>query len=149
MGRLSELIPETKIECFAWAILDNHAHFLLRTGSVPVSVFMSRLLTGYAGWLQQKYRRHGQLFQNRYKSILCQEDPYLKELVRYIHLNPLRAGLVTTLKELDAYPWSGHGVLMEKIRWELAEYRVRAWIVFRSGKRGPETISRVCRERRF
>jgi putative transposase len=43
---------------------------------------MSRLLTGYAVWFNKKYRRHGQLFQNRYKSILCQEDPYLKELVR-------------------------------------------------------------------
>ncbi len=53
---------------------------------------MSRLLTGYAGWFNKKYHRHGQLFQNRYKSILCQEDAYLKELVGYIHLNPLRGG---------------------------------------------------------
>jgi chromosomal replication initiation ATPase DnaA len=51
---------------------------------------MSRLLTGYTVWFNKKYRRHGQLFQNRYNSILCQEDPYLKELVRYIHLNPLK-----------------------------------------------------------
>jgi hypothetical protein len=79
-----------------------------------MSVFMSRLLTGYAGWFNRKYRRHGPLFQNRYKSILCQEDPYLKELVRYIHLNPLRAGLVKSVKELDTYPWCGHGVLMNK-----------------------------------
>ena len=88
ISRLSELIPESKIDCFAWALLSNHGHFLLRTGSLPLSVFMSRLLTGYAGWFNKKYRRHGQLFQNRYKSILCQQDPYLKELVRYIHLNP-------------------------------------------------------------
>ena len=76
VNRLSKLIPETKTDCFAWAILDNHAHLLLRTGGTPVSVLMSRLLTGYAGWFNKKYRRHGQLFQNRYKSILCQEDPY-------------------------------------------------------------------------
>ena len=62
----------------------------MSTGTAPVSVFMNRLLTGYAGWFNKKYRRHGQLFQNRYKSFLCQEEPYLKELVRYIHLNPLR-----------------------------------------------------------
>jgi putative transposase len=122
--RLSELVPETKTDCCAWGILENHVHFLFRTGSVPVSVFMSRLLTGYAGWFNRKYRRHGQLFQNRYKSILCQEDPYLKELVRYIHLNPLRAGLVTSLEELDRYPWCGHGVLMNKTEqpWQNIEY---------------------------
>ena len=124
VDRLSELIPKTKTDCFAWSLLDNHAHFLFRTGSVPVAVLMSRLLTGYAGWFNRRYRRHGQLFQNRYKSILCQEDPYLKELVRYIHLNPLRARLVKTLEELDAYPWCGHGVLMSEstCAWQNVEY---------------------------
>ncbi len=79
VGRLAELIPETQTDCFAWALIPNHVHLLFRTGSVPVSRLMSRLLTGYAGWFNKKYRRHGQLFQNRYKSILCQEDAYLKE----------------------------------------------------------------------
>ena len=83
---------------------------------VALSVFMSRLLTGYAGWFNRKYRRHGQLFQNRYKSILCQQEPYLRELVRYIHLNPLRAGLVTDMNELDRYPWCGHSALMNKTK---------------------------------
>jgi hypothetical protein len=85
---------------------------------------MSRLLTGYAVWFNKKYRRHGQLFQNRYKSILCQEDPYLKELVRYIHLNPLRAGLVEDMKELDKHPWCGHSVLMNNIKqgWQNIDY---------------------------
>ena len=114
VNRLAGLIPETNTDCFAWSLLDNHAHFLLRTGAVPLSVLMNRLLTGYAGWFNRKYQRHGQLFQNRYKSILCQEDPYLKELLRYVHLNPLRAGLVADMGELDTYPWCGHGVLMSK-----------------------------------
>jgi hypothetical protein len=94
---------------------------------MPVSVFMSRLLTGYAVWFNKKYRRHGQLFQNRYKSILCQEDPYLKELVRYIHLNPLRAGLVADMDGLDQYPWGGHGVLMNHRRqpWQNRDYVYR------------------------
>ena len=61
-----------------------------------------------------RHRRHGQLFQNRFKSILCQEDTYLLELVRYIHLNPLRAKLVKDLKELDKYPYSGHSAIMAK-----------------------------------
>jgi putative transposase len=113
INRLSALIPETQTDCFAWALIPNHAHLLLSTGSVPISVLMSRLLTGYAVWFNKKYRRHGQLFQNRYKSILCQEDPYLKELVRYIHLNPLRAWLVEDMKALDKHPWCGHSVLSQ------------------------------------
>ena len=78
----------------------------------------------YAVSFNRKYRRHGQLFQNRYKSILCQEDKYLKELVRYIHLNPLRAGLVGSIDGLDAFPWSGHSTLMGKCRypWQDTDY---------------------------
>ena len=118
------MIPETQTDCFAWAFIPNHVHLLLRTGSIPVSVLMSRLLTGYAVWFNKKYRRHGQLFQNRYKSILCQEDIYLKELVRYIHLNPLRAGLVEDMKNLDKYKWCGHSVLMNKTKqeWQNVDY---------------------------
>ncbi len=127
VGRLAELVPETQTECFAWALIPNHAHLLFRTGSVPVSRLMSRLLTGYAGWFNKKYRRHGQLFQNRYKSILCQEDAYLKELVRYIHLNPLRAGIVEDLKELDKYSWCGHSSVMGKKKqpWQNVDYVYR------------------------
>jgi hypothetical protein len=73
---------------------------------------MRRLLTGYAGFYNRRHRRHGHLFQNRYKSILCQEDVYLKELVRYIHLNAVRAKLVIALEALDRYPYSGHSVIM-------------------------------------
>ena len=75
---------------------------------------MRRLLTGYAVSFNRRHRRHGHLFQNRYKSILCQEDLYLLELVRYIHLNPLRAGIVEELKGLDTYPYCGHYALMGK-----------------------------------
>lgn len=64
---------------------------LLRTGDVPIATVMRRLLTRYAVTFNRRHRRHGHLLQNRYKSILCQEDPYLLELVPYIHLNPLRA----------------------------------------------------------
>lgn len=77
---------------------------------------MRRLLTGYALWFNRSRCRHGHLFQNRFKSILCQEDSYLLELVRYIHLNPLRAGLVKSIQELDAFPYSGHSTLMGGFR---------------------------------
>ena len=73
---------------------------------------MRRLLTGYAVYFNHKHDRAGHLFQNRYKSILCQEDTYLLELVRYIHLNPLRAGIVLDLNSLDRYRYSGHAAIV-------------------------------------
>ena len=85
---------------------------------------MRRLLTGYAVWYNRKYHRTGHLFQNRYQSIVCEEEAYLLELVRYIHLNPLRGGMVKKMEELDGYPWSGHGVLVgrNKNDWQERDY---------------------------
>ncbi|MBI5967409.1 MAG: transposase, partial [Deltaproteobacteria bacterium] len=110
--RFSKLLQETETDCLAWALLSNHAHLLLRPKRTKLAVLMRRLLTSYAVHFNLRHQRSGHLFQNRYKSIVCQEDPYLLELVRYLHLNPLRAGLVKEMKELDSYPWSGHVVLM-------------------------------------
>jgi putative transposase len=73
---------------------------------------MRRLLTGYVVNFNKRHRRFGHLFQNRYKSIVCENDPYLLELTRYIHLNPLRAGLVDNLHRLSSYRWSGHSALL-------------------------------------
>ena len=73
---------------------------------------MRRLMTGYAVTFNGRYSRRGHLFQNRYKSVICEEDPYLLELIRYIHLNPLRANLVKDLKELDKYSWTGHSAIL-------------------------------------
>ena len=124
LDRLGGIVLDTQTQCFAWALIPNHAHVLLRTGRVPIATVMRKLLTGYAVSFNRKYRRHGQLFQNRYKSILCQEDVYLKELVRYIHLNPLRARLVSEMKGLDRYRWSGHSVIMGKAAndWQNIDY---------------------------
>jgi REP element-mobilizing transposase RayT len=111
--RFSSLLEATGTQCLAWALMSNHFHLLLRTTNIPLARFMSRLLTGYAVTFNLRHQRTGHLFQNRYKSIVCEEEAYLLELVRYIHLNPLRAGLVSTIDELDGYPWSGHSVLMK------------------------------------
>ncbi len=72
----------------------------------------------------RRHKRNGHLFQNRYKSIICEEETYLLELVRYIHLNPLRASAVASLADLDRYPWSGHGALVgkEKNDWQERNY---------------------------
>jgi REP element-mobilizing transposase RayT len=112
LARLKTVCATTGLHVLAWALLPNHAHLLLRTGTRPLARAMRSLLTGYAGAFNRRHRRIGHLFQNRYKSILVEEEPYLLELVRYIHLNPLRVGLVETLAALDRYPWTGHSVLM-------------------------------------
>lgn len=114
LERFAKLLRETGTDCLAWAIMSNHFHLLLRPGQTGLAAFMRRLLTGYAVVFNLRHQRAGHLFQNRYKSIVCQEEIYLLELVRYIHLNPMRAGLVKSIEELDAYPWSGHSVIMGK-----------------------------------
>jgi len=122
--RLSILLPESKTQCYAWSLLSNHAHFLFKSGPAGIAALMRRLLTGYAVTYNRRHKRHGQLFQNRYKSIICQEDSYLLELVRYIHLNPLRAKVVNDLKELDSFSCCGHSALMgrKKREWQEIEY---------------------------
>ncbi len=116
LERLAAILEETQTQCYAWALIPNHFHLLLRTGTTPLSTVMRRLMTGYAVTFNIRHRRSGHLFQNRYKSVVCEEDPYLLELIRYIHLNPLRAGLVNDLKELDKYPWTGHRAILGRCK---------------------------------
>ena len=112
--RLGRILEESKTGCYAWALIPNHFHLLLQTGNTPIATVMRRLLTGHAVQYNRRHRRHGHLFQNRYKSILCQEDSYFLELVRYIHLNPMRAKLVEDMQALRKFPFAGHGVILGK-----------------------------------
>jgi REP element-mobilizing transposase RayT len=127
LDRLATLLPETGTGCYAWAFLDNHAHFLFRSGPRGIAVLMRRLLTGYVVGFNRRHRRCGQLFQNRYKSIVCQEDAYMKQLVAYIHLNPLRAGLVSDLDQLGDYPYCGHAAVLGRwpVFWQDVEFVLR------------------------
>lgn len=124
---MEKVFLDTRTPCYAWALLGNHAHLLLKTGTVPLHRVMARLLTGHAVVFNKRHHRHGQLFQNRYKSILCQEDAYLIELVCYIHLNPIRAGIIKDLSGLSRYPYSGHAALMGRALhpWQDADYVLR------------------------
>jgi REP element-mobilizing transposase RayT len=124
VSRMGTLAKQTGTAIYAWALLSNHAHILLRSGQSGMAVLMRRLLTGYAVAYNRRHKRYGHVFQNRYKSIVCEEDPYFQRLVCYIHLNPLRSGLVHSLEELDSYPWCGHGVVMKQScnDWQDQEY---------------------------
>lgn len=125
MGKIAQ---ESETQIYAWALMTNHAHVLIRSGPKGISHFMRRLLTGYAIRFNQRHHRYGHLFQNRYKSIVCEEDTYFQELVRYIHLNPLRAGQAESLSQLDRYPWSGHSAIMGRVgrTWQDVDF-VLSW----------------------
>ncbi len=106
--RMGKRTEETKTEIYAWALITNQALVLLKSDPFGLSQYMRRFLTWYVITYNNRHGRHGHLFQNRYKSIVCDEDEYFLELVRYIHLNPIRASMVKNMSELDKYPWAGH-----------------------------------------
>ena len=114
LERLGQTVTEGKCAVYAWVLMDNHIHILFKSGQAGISMVMRKLLTWYALYFNRRHRRTGHLFENRYKSILCDEDNYLLALIRYIHLNPLRAKMVMTIEELDRYLWSGHSAVMNK-----------------------------------
>ena len=124
IDRLAGLSDDGAMDIYAWTLLPNHFHLLCKTRNRPLPSSMRKLLTGYVVNFNRRYRRYGHLFQNRYKSIVCQEDRYFKELVRYIHLNLLRAGVVDDLDQLDRCPWSGHSAVLGiyKMPWQNTEY---------------------------
>jgi putative transposase len=111
LARLGHVADDFGLRLHAWSLLPNHLHLLAQTGDISLSRCMHRLLAGYAVRFNFRHQRSGYLFQNRFKSTLVDEHAYLLELVRYIHLNPVRAGLLA-LDALEQYPWSGHAALL-------------------------------------
>ena len=111
LGRLSHILPESGCRCFAWVLMSNHIHLVTRTGEVPIGRAMARIGTGYAGYFNRRHGRVGHLVQNRFKSRLVASDTELKNLIRYVHLNPVAAGIVRSLAALEQFPWSGHSAL--------------------------------------
>jgi REP element-mobilizing transposase RayT len=110
--RLGDVLSATATPCFAWVFMSNHLHFVLRTGQEPLSDVMRRLLTGYAGQFNRRHERDGYLFQNRFGSRVVRDTADLLAVIRYVHRNPLEAGLVRDPIALAAFPWAGHGALL-------------------------------------
>ena len=124
LERLGQNVIEGKCSVYAWVLMDNHVHILFKSGKHGISAIMRKQLTWYAQYYNRRHKRTGHLFENRYKSILCDEDNFILALVRYIHLNPLRANIVKTIEELDRYPFCGHRTLIGKAKqpWMDADY---------------------------
>ena len=111
---LEDLLGRSNYLLYAWCLMDNHYHLLVRINEYPLGSFM-RICNGrYAQYFQKKRKTRGHLFQDRYKSIVTQDQHYIEEMVRYIHLNPIRAGICAGCRDLDVYPWTGHSVLIGK-----------------------------------
>jgi REP element-mobilizing transposase RayT len=135
VDRMGQIAQESKTRIYAWAVMTNHVHVLVRSGPKGISQYMRRLMTGYAIRYNRRHQRHGYLFQNRYKSIVCEEEAYFRELVSYIHLNPLRAGVTQSLCQLDRYPWCGHSAIMGTVErnWQDVD-SVLSWFGSRVGE---------------
>lgn len=112
--RYLERVERYKSKCgfivYAYVLMTNHIHLLIETPNDPISRIMQMINFTYTQYFNKKYKKVGHLFQGRYKSYLCDKDSYLLSLVRYIHNNPVRAGLVG---DAGAYMWSSHGDYLE------------------------------------
>jgi putative transposase len=103
---------------YGYCLMPNHIHLLIEMRHDPISRIMQRVLTSYSQHHNRKYRKTGHVFQGRYKSILCQSDQYLGELVRYLHLNPVRARIVSRPED---YEYSGHRAYLGMVAGELVD----------------------------
>lgn len=118
LDRMGLLANGSGTSICAFALMPNSAHILLKSGPDGLSSYMRRLLSGYAPYFNRRHQRVGHLFRNRYQSIVCEEEAYFDKLVAFIHLKPLRAGLVESLDQLALYPWSGHAVLLDRVKYD-------------------------------
>ena len=118
LERLGRYRNRWGVTVYAYCVMPNHVHLLVESGSQPLSRFMQGLQQSYTQYFNRKHRKVGHLFQGRYKAIVCDKDQYLLSLVRYIHLNPIRANMV---KKTDEYPYSGHRHYLEGRASEVLE----------------------------
>ncbi|HET6780739.1 MAG TPA: transposase [bacterium] len=109
LGRLEQYAAAGSARVHAYCLMTNHLHLLLEAGQSPISKCMQSLLARYAEYVNRRYQYRGHLFGGRFWSKVCLSDEYFLAVLRYIHRNPVRAGLVTNPEE---YPWSSHRVYL-------------------------------------
>lgn len=126
---LQEGIERFRHRIHAFCLMSNHVHLAIQVGDIPLSRIMQNVGFRYTRWINWRQNRSGHLFQGRYKAVLVDADAYLLELTRYIHLNPVRAGIV---KEPEDYAWSGHRAYLgnEVIPWLTTD-----WVLSQFSKR--------------
>ena len=110
LGLLQEGQRRFNYSLYAYALMGNHVHHLMQVGQTPLAKVMQNILFRYTRYWNAKYKKIGHLFHGRYKAILCDKDSYLLELIRYLHLNPVRSKIV---EDPDRYPWSSHNAYLQ------------------------------------
>lgn len=126
---------------YAYVLMSNHVHLLMEVGSTPLSKIMQGLQQSYTLYFNRKYRLVGHLFQGRYKAFLCDRDSYLLELVRYLHLNPVRSRLV---KDPALYPWSSHSAYLGKASGKHKAVQTE-WVLSQFSRHRSEAVKRYRR----
>jgi REP-associated tyrosine transposase len=120
LDRLEKYRSQCQVRIYAYCLMPNHVHLLVETGSTPLAKFMQGLQQSYTQHFNRSYRKVGHLFQGRYQAIICDRDKYLLALVRYIHLNPVRAKLAT---RPERYFYSGHSSYLTNGTAKIVEVR--------------------------
>jgi putative transposase len=127
----------------AYVLMDNHYHLILETPKAGLSKIIHSLNTAYTLYFNKKYQRFGHLFQGRYRSVIIEADSYLLALSRYIHLNPVRAGIV---KNPEDYPWSSYLAYIGK---EAAQPWLRRDLVLVQGSKEKKAAYKAYKEFTF
>jgi len=140
-ARLSRILPESGMACFAWAFMPNHIHLVVQSGPAPLSRVLARVGTGFARRFNERHGRVGHLFQNRFRSRIVADDADLLGVIRYVHRNPLAGGVVATLDALGEHRWSGHAALVG--RREPAGFHSRAAALGLFGATPIEALERL------
>jgi REP element-mobilizing transposase RayT len=112
LRRFAKSLLDSGHRCITWNLMDNHYHLFIISNEKPLCALMRPLNSGYARWYNKKYKRHGYLFQGPFNAVLCQDSHHVSELIRYIHLNPLRANMISSYDKLIDWKWSGHNLLL-------------------------------------
>ncbi len=112
LSRIEAAATATRVNIYGWVITPSRLHFLLRTGREPLTLFVSRIVSGYAISMNRRQRKSGSLFAGRYRSVLVEEDRYFMDVLGYVHTLPLQEKVVRTPDGLDTYRWSGHAGLL-------------------------------------
>jgi len=120
LDRLEKYRAKCDVRIYAYCLMPNHVHLLVETGSTPLAKFMQGLQQSYTQHFNRSYRKVGHLFQGRYQAIICDRDKYLLALVRYIHLNAVRAKLAT---RPERYFYSGHSSYLTNGTAKIVEVR--------------------------
>lgn len=105
LGMLAEAVEQDDCRIHGYCLMPNHVHLVVQAGMEPISKAMQRLFFRYAGAFNRRHGRSGHLFQGRYKAVLVASDAYVQELIRYVHLNPVRAGM---RRKPERYRYSSH-----------------------------------------